>query len=121
MGLGLGLYDCQITLSVGLRKGCGTGLNTVRISGRQLPFKWISLLFTEVRPRRMLTSGSLSHKKQAKDGKLPRQQLRRETSDSLPLELVGKEGWLIFTCSLKRWRRLRRTDRILNMWGKGEK
>lgn len=31
----------------------------------------------------------------------------------LPLELVGEEGWLIFTCSLKRWGRLRRTNRIL--------
>lgn len=26
---------------------------------------------------------------------------------------MGEEGWLIFTCSLMRWRRLRRTDRVL--------
>jgi hypothetical protein len=28
---------------------------------------------------------------------------------------MSEEGWLIFTCSLKRWGRLRRTDRILNL------
>lgn len=39
--------------------------------------------------------------------------LGKEQHASLPLELVGEEGRLIFTCSLKRWRRLRRTDRVL--------
>jgi len=52
---------------VGLRKGNGMGLNTVRISGRQLTFKLISLLFTEVLPRWMLKSVNPSHKRQAKD------------------------------------------------------
>lgn len=50
MGLGLGLYACQITLSVGPRKGSGMGLYTVRISGRQLPLNPLSLLFTDILP-----------------------------------------------------------------------
>ena len=41
---------------------------------------------------------------------------------SLPLELVGEKGRLIFTCSLKRWRRLRRTDRVLkHTWERRKK
>lgn len=38
---------------------------------------------------------------------------RQSQSGSLPLQLVGEEGWLIFTRSLKRWGGLRRTNRIL--------
>lgn len=45
MGLGLGLYDCQITLLMGPRKGSDMGLYTVRISGTQLPLNPISQTF----------------------------------------------------------------------------
>lgn len=69
----------------------------------------------------MLKSVYVPHTSRAKGGKPKRQRLGCDPSDPLPLELVGEEGWLIFTGSLKRWRRLRRTERILNTWGKGER
>lgn len=48
------------------------------------------------------------------DAMLISQRFRKSLSGSLPLELVGEEGWLIFTrSSLKRWGGLRRTNRIL--------
>lgn len=54
----------------------------------------------------MLESVSIAHESQANS-------LGMKHHASLPLELVGEEGGLILTRSLKGWRRLRRTDRIL--------
>lgn len=117
--VGLCLASCiryQITLLMGLRKWSGTGSwDFKKVPEIHTGFSSFQIdsckMNAQVSPYLPVS--------QAKGTMLWRQWLRHNTKWFIPLELVGEEGWLILTCSLKRWRWLRRTDRILkHIWGK---